>query len=193
MTQTDYASGILPTFSFSQADLDANRQGELSEDQFYVVESVYRARQRGARQTTLLFAIWIPLLIIIGFVVEYTQSGKTLGEFLPGALPIVIGAGVGLGLLIAVVSGISARNARDARDKRISVAEGVAAVIVKPANTRYSSYLRYELVLRKGVLNKQLFRFANPQSIAHFEQGTRYRVYYIKYYPFPLMLSAEVI
>lgn len=53
-----------------------------------IIEAVYQIWQRGARQTYLFFAIWMPLLIIVGFVIEYNQSGKSLGEFLPGALPI---------------------------------------------------------------------------------------------------------
>ena len=183
----------MPTFSYTDADVEANRQGYLTQDQFEIVEMVYQARERGARQTYKLFAIWIPLLIIVGIVIEYTRSGKSLGEFLPNALPIVIVVGGGMGLLVLASAVFSSINARDARDKRISVAEGVAQVIEKSANSRYTRSMRYELVLSRGAFKKQLFRFANHESIAHFEQGTSYRVYYIKYYPFPLMLSAEVI
>jgi hypothetical protein len=66
------------------------------------------------------------------------------------------------------------------------VAEGEAQVLEKEARNRGSSYMRYELRL-----NNRLFRFANHASIAHFEDGQNYRVYYIKYYPFPLMLSRK--
>jgi hypothetical protein len=141
-----------------------------------------------ARQTFKLFAIWIPLLMVVGFIIEYNQSGKSLGEFLPRALPIVVLVGVGIGVLVLISWAFTVMNARDARDKRISVVEGTAQVIEKEAKTRGSSYMRYELRL-----GNRLFRFANHTSIAHFEDGQSYRVYYIKYYPFPLMLSAEVI
>ena len=102
MTQTDTTSSYLPNVAYSEADLEANRQGMLTEDQGYVVETVYQARQRMARQTYKLFAIWIPLLLIVGFVIEYNQSGKSLGEFLPGALPIVVLVGAGMGVLVLI-------------------------------------------------------------------------------------------
>lgn len=188
MTRTDYTSSYLPNFAYTEADVEANRQGLLTPDQEMIIEAVYQTRQRGARQTYLFFAIWMPLLIIVGFVIEYNQSGKSLGEFLPGALPIVALAGAGMGVLVLISAAFGAINSRDARDKRISVAEGKAHVLEKEARGRGSSYMRYELRL-----GNRLFRFANHASIAHFEDGKIYRVYYIKYYPFPLMLSAEEI
>ena len=188
MTQTDYTSAYLPNVAYSETDLEANRQGLLTPDQFQIVEAVYQARQRMARQTYKLFAIWIPLLLIVGIIIEYNQSGKSLGEFLPGALPMVVIIGGVLGILVVIAWLFSTINARDARDKRISVAAGEAHVLEKVAHNRGSSYMRYELTL-----NGRLFRFANHASIAHFEDGKRYRLYYIKYYPFPLMLSAEIV
>ena len=174
--------------AYSEADLEANRQGLLTQDQFQIVEAVYQARQRGARQTYKLFAIWIPLLLIIGMVIEYNQSGKSLGEFLPNALPMTLMIGIFLGILVFAAWLFGVINARDARDKRISVAEGEAQVVEKEAHTRGLNTMRYELRL-----NNRLFRFANHASIAHFEDGKSYRVYYIKFYPFPLMLSAEEV
>lgn len=188
MTYTDYTSSYLPNVDYTEADVEANRNGILTQDQFMIVESVYQARQQMARQTYRLFAIWIPLLMIVGFVIEYNQSGKSLGAFLPSALPIVVLVGVGMGILVLISWAFTMMNARDARDKRISVAEGEAHVIEKAAHSRGTSYMRYELRL-----GNRLFRFANHASIAHFEDGKAYRVYYIKYYPFPLMLSAETI
>ncbi len=186
MTQTDYTSSYLPNFAYTQSDVEANRNGILTPDQEMIVEVVYQARRQMARQTYRLFAIWIPLLMIVGFIIEYNQSGKSLGDFLPGALPIVVSVGAGMGVLVLISWAFGAINARDARDKRISMAQGEAHVIEKEARNRGSSYMRYELKL-----GNRLFRFANHASIAHFVDGQSYRVYYIKYYPFPLMLSAE--
>ena len=186
MTHTDYTSSYLPNVAYSEADLEANRQGMLTPDQEYVVEAVYQARQQMARQTYKLFAMWIPLLLIIGMVIEYRQTDKSLSEFLPNALPIMLIVGGFLALLVFMAWLFGTIAARDARGKRISMAEGVAHILEKDARSRGSSYVRYELRL-----NGRLFRFANHASIAHFEDAKTYRVYYIKYYPFPLMLSAE--
>lgn len=191
--QTDYTSSYLPNFAYTQADVEANRQGLLTPDQIYLVEAVYQARQRGARQTYLMFAIWIPVLIIIGIIIEYNQSGKSVTDFLPSTLPIVVAVSGGLALIMLLSWIFTTINARDARNKRISVAEGEAKVIEQEARVKGSHYMRYELILRQGAMRKQLFRFANHASIAHFEDGKTYRVYYIKYYPFPLMLSAEEV
>src|SRR5689334_12057069 len=136
MTQADYTSSYLPNFAYTEADVEANRQGMLTQDQFYVVESVYQARQSMARQTYKLFAIWIPLLMIVGFVIEYRQSGESFGDFLPGALPIILAVGVGIAVLILISAAFTAINARDARDKRVSMAEGEAHVIEKEAHSR---------------------------------------------------------
>src|SRR4051812_17341951 len=102
MTRTDYTSSYLPNVAYSEADLEANRQGLLTPDQEIIVESVYQTRQRMALQTYRLFAIWIPLLMIVGFIIEYNQSGKSLGDFLPGALPIVVLVGAGMGILVLI-------------------------------------------------------------------------------------------
>src|SRR4051812_7189661 len=98
MTRTDYTSSYLPNVAYSEADLEANRQGMLTEDQFQIVEAVYQTRERMARQTYKLFAIWLPLLLIVGMVIEYKQSNKSVGEFLVDALPIVVVVGVVLAL-----------------------------------------------------------------------------------------------
>ena len=193
MTQTDYTSAYLPNFAYTEADLEANRNGMLTQDQFFVVESVYRTRQQSARQLYRFFGLWIPFLLVIGGVIEYVQSQKDLGTFIASGVPVLLMIAVPLSIMMLGSWGIAVINGRDARDKRISVAEGEAQVIEKEAHIRAAHYMRYELVLRKGALNKQLFRFANHASIAHFEDGKTYRVYYIKYYPFPLMLSAELV
>ncbi len=189
MTHTDYTSEYLPDFAYTEADVQANRQGLLTAEQAQIIEAVYQARQRGVRLTFRLFAIWIPVLLVVGMVIEYNNSGKSLDGFLPDALPIMLLVGGGLTFILFLAWGYSYLNARDARDKRVSMAQGVAKVLEQEAQYRNRSpYMRYELRL-----NGRLFRFANHASIAHFEEGKTYRVYYIKYNPFPLMLSAELV
>jgi hypothetical protein len=65
----------------------------LTPDQFQIVEAVYQARQRMARQTYKLFAIWIPLLLIVGMVIEYNQSGKVSVSFCRSAADCGAGGG----------------------------------------------------------------------------------------------------
>ncbi len=157
-----------------------------------MVEAAYAAREVGARQTSRAFVIWIPLLMLVGLVVEHGRQGKSLAEFLPSVLPMIAVIAGFLAVLVGIAWGFSQWNSRDARNKRISTAEGVAQVVVKPDNTRYARYMRYQVKLRRGLF-RTTFRFANAESIANFAAGERYRVYYIKYYPFPLVLSAEII
>src|SRR5258706_6995995 len=102
MTHTDYTSSYLPNMAYSEADLEANRQGLLTKDQFQIVEVVYQTRQRMARQTYKLFAIWIPLLLIVGMILEYKQSDKSLSAFLRDALPIVVVVGAFLVGLVVI-------------------------------------------------------------------------------------------
>src|SRR3954471_24339099 len=114
MARTDYTSSYLPNVAYSEADLEANRQGILTQDQFQIVEAVYQTRERSARQSIKLFAIWIPLLLIVGTVIEYNKFGKTIGEFLPITLPIIVMVGAGIGILMLISYVFGAINARDA-------------------------------------------------------------------------------
>lgn len=190
MTYTEYNSVYIPRFAFTQADLQANRNGQLSPNQRLAVEAAYAAREVGARQTYRAFATWIPLLMLVGLLVEHARQGKSLAEFLPTMFPMIAVIAIFLVVLVSISWVISKWISQDARNQRISAVEGVARLVVKSENIRYGRYTRYHVTLRRGLL-RTTFRFADPASIAHFTEGERYRVYYIKYYPFPLVLSAE--
>lgn len=185
--QTDYDSPFLPALRFDERDVQANRQGLLTPEQTQRVEMIYTARQRGARQMFWGLALSIALLIVISGVMALAESGEAFAGIVPG---LILTAGM-MAVVVSGVSVFSAVSARDARDKRISTVEGVVKLAERPFNTRYTRSMRYEVRLRKGMFGRHRFRFANRDALRYFEAGETYRLYYIKYYPFPIVLSAE--
>lgn len=186
---TSYISPFMPDLAFADDDVKANHQGMLTARQEEMVANSLRWRENQANKTFRFFMWWIPGLLLVGVIIEALQSPKNLGNSLPIVLEVAL-------FLIIAMLGLFLFNrfiSRDARLRRISTAEGIANTSQTAASSRGSSYMRYELALNKGAGKKKVFRFGNASSLARFESGKTYRVYYIKYYPFPLILSAEII
>ena len=178
---------------FDATDLQANREGRLTPRQRERVESIHASRQRGARWTLIAFLIFIPALLGVGLLNEYRQSnGVDISTFVQTQLPIL---GIMAGLF-AVMLGISAFSqilvSGSARRQRITTAEGQAHIVNLEGNWK-RRYARYELHLRRSALNRTVIRFTTPHSLRYFQEGRRYRLYYIPYYPLPIVLSAEEI
>ena len=79
----------------------------------------------------------------------------------------------------------------DAKTRHISTIEGTAYPLVAEASFRGTRYMRYELRIKKGRLTRKLFRFSSERSPRQFTEGRTYRIYYINFYPFDIILSAE--
>lgn len=180
-------------FEFDTEDLRANREGRLTPYQQQRVDAIHQTRQQGARRTVIAFLIFIPILLGVGLLNEYLEAEEAnFIDFLEVQLPII---GMMSGIF-AVILGISAASqyvvSRAARQHRIIQAEGRAHLINLQSNW-HRRYPRYELHLRRSGLNHSIFRFTNARPLRYFREGERYRVYYIPYYPLPMLLSAEVI
>ncbi len=190
---TSYTSLYVPDFTFTPNDLAANRLGNLTPEQEQLIASIVQTRQRDSRRTAIWVLIFFGVLMVIGLIVEFNNQNENLAAFFQkqGILFLFITL---LFLFILAVSFIySWWIGRDARARRIRVAEGTAHVLMKVASARPTTrYMRYELRIKRGMIGK-LFRFGNARSIEFFEQGASYRVYYIDYYPFQIVLSAEKI
>lgn len=190
---TSYTSLYIPDFTFTQKDVAANRQGNLTLEQEQLVASIVQTRQRDARRTAIWMLVFYGVLMVIGLIIEFNNQSENLAAFFQkqGILFLFI---TFLFLFILAVSFIySWWIGRDARARRIRIAEGTAHVLMKVAVARRTThYMRYELRIGQSMLGK-LFRFGNARSLEFFEHGKTYRVYYINYYPFPIVLSAEKI
>ncbi len=178
-------------FDFKQEDVFANQQGVLSAHQENFVESIYQSRQRGGRQTILAFMVFLPALVIIGIIIEFRNQQDTFSNFLKdtGWVWLMMIGMFSLMLMISAASSVVV--SRHARNRRISTTEGTASVYVGETYYRGGKYPRYELTLKKGMFRSRIFRFTSESAVRRFEAGKHYRVYYIKFYPLPIFLSAE--
>lgn len=178
-------------FDFKQEDVFANQQGVLSARQETFVDTIYQARQRGARQTLLAFMVFLPALVIFGVIIEYRNQQDTLINFLndTGWIWVMMIGLFSLMLMISAASSVYV--SRNARNRRISIAEGTASVYVGEMQRYGRNYPRYELTLKRGMFRSRIFRFTSESVVRRFEAGKHYRVYYIKFYPLPIILSAE--
>jgi hypothetical protein len=180
-----YASAYVPSVEFTAEDLAANRQGLLSDAQRRFLDAVRAERDRGAWRTLRWGAVWCLGLLAVGAAIEARRGGWS-----GLAVPLAI-AGGGMAVLLAVSWAAGRVLDRDLRRQRLSVADGVADVLVKESWDRsIGRFLRYEVRLRGG-RGRQVFRLPDQRSIEHFTDGRACRVYYVESRPIPVVLSVE--
>jgi hypothetical protein len=177
-------------YHFSKDDIYANRSGKLTPEQEDLVASIYQSRQRGANQTIIALIVFFFVLMVLGFGVEFNQWDGTVSEFVAKQSPIflmVIGGFTGILTFSIIVNYVLGH---DMRRRHIQIAEGAASIVVKQEYSK-GTYTRYELTLKKGLFRSQLFRFSSETALRQFQAGKHYRLYYMQYRPFPIVLSAE--
>lgn len=177
----------LYTLGFTPEDLAANRTGSLSERQRGEVAYYQRIYVRNGRFVMLIMWVGFALLIVGSQVLPLLSGSKTIDSFnaeLPyvGLALLILSALVGFALLWSVFSG------RDLMNRTISSAEGQAQVRVRPIAMRYRTYLRCEVKI-----GGRTFLLADQNQFDAFVDGVSYRVYYIRYRPLHVILSAEVL
>jgi hypothetical protein len=189
--KADYTSPYFPNVEFTQEDIEANHQGRLTPRQEQIISTAYQTRQRDTFRTAKWFVASFVALLAVGVIIEYSAQPASLDVFIARQGPIFLFVAVML-LGILGVSLILGRGLNtDLRNRRVRVAEGTADVLTKQAYSKGMAYMRYELRLKRGRSTVKLFRLGNPSSLANFEVGQSYRVYYIEYYQLPIILSAE--
>jgi hypothetical protein len=180
-------------FHFTKQDAYANRFGKLTPQQEAVVMSIYQSRQRGAKQTVIPFIVFFFVLIILGVGVEFNQWEGTVSAFVQTTSPILLLVIVCFSAMLLVAGITTVLFSWDVRQRRISTVEGKASIYVGQAQSRGSVYMRYELTLKQGFFRSGFFRFNSETGVRQFEDGKQYRLYYIKFYPLPIVLSAEEV
>lgn len=191
--KANYTSPYFPNVEFTQEDIEANRQGRLSSRQEQRVSDIYQARQRDTFRTAKWFIVFFVILLVVGAVIEYSKQPASLNVFIARQGPIFLLVAVALFGILGVSLFLGQGLNTDLRNRRLRAVEGIADVLIKQAYSRGTAYMRYELRLKRGGSTVKLFRLANPSSLAHFEAGQNYRVYYIAYYQMPIVLSAEKV
>lgn len=167
---------------YDKDEIALNQQGLFSERQQKRIAQTMRFRRMGwqcaafAFAATALFLFAMPLL---------SEDMPITRDFWLG-LAVVIG-------VITLAFGASRVHeyfrSADLRHMKMSVVEGEATSLTRQIHMKGGSKLpRYELMI--GDVN---FYVPDAKTLAFFEAGVRYRVYYIKYPPPQILLSAEVV
>jgi hypothetical protein len=168
---------LASAFGFTEDDLAANRQGYLTPNQKKVIAETRRARGCGARLACIIMAVSFGF-----FVVAFILSGGLETPLSSDALlAYAVAASAFIGIFLAAMVYGRIRS-RDLRTGKISVAEG-------PAHRRTKEYKFGAAFYVK--IGRHRFQFAYPEQFNAFEEGTRYRVYYVKNPPIDTVLSVE--
>jgi hypothetical protein len=173
----------MEALDFSQADLQANREGYLTERQQRLLGSVRRARGCGSRAAfiaILVSALSVGFAPLLFGGSESAGGEQTIRQVLPYTLAVAVVAV--LIMLAALLFGYA--RSRDIRDGRMSIAEGHAHL-----TTRY--LMRLRLTAYYVQIGGVRFQLGEDESAA-FTEGEFYRVYYVKDPPAHVLLSAEV-
>lgn len=176
--------------NFTDADLKANRAGYLTEKQRENVQSMIAMNYRNARYTVLFFAVFVPILMVVGLFIELDKTTEALSEFLPKYAVVAL-VPIGFTLVVSMIGLIDSRQrSRNAREEIISTVEGPVRLVIAPKSFS-NRYAAYNLEVRQGRFKKMVFRFSNDRFARYFVDGEEYRVYYIRYAPLHLVLSVE--
>lgn len=177
----------LQRLGFTPEDLAANRNGRLTERQQQDV--AYRQRVYVRNGRIMLLVMWVGfVLLIAGSQVVALLSGSTTMERLTADLPylglavLILSSLIGFGFLWSVFSG------RDLMNGKISSVEGQARVRMRRLPGRYRNYPRCEVKI-----GGRTFLLVDQNLFDAFVDGVRYRVFYIRYRPLHVILSAEVL
>jgi|GEM_PF-1337140 len=178
------------TLDFTLPDLDANRQGVLSDFQRQRLDQDVRIMKKQGRQAIWFYGAFFIFAIVGGGVVEYNDAGQDLTRLLsPSNLMGFAIAGVGLSCMVIVTIVSGWWSARSLTHASIRTVEGTAH-LVNEVRGKHGMTRAYNVELRRGRFSKFTFRFQNAASMRYFEEGVPYRVYYLPYV-LPQALSAE--
>lgn len=176
------------TLHFSPDDLDANRQGCLSEAQQTRLNQDVAMLRRQGRWTVMGFLVMFVVLFGVGGLNEYRNAGENLSKLLTP--PTLMGFGImgGMFVLVTTISlGVNAWTINRFASGRIHTVEGRAKL--KTVTGRYGSK---GYTVKIGGFGGVTFTFMSEQSQRYFREGRSYRVYYLPYMV-PQALSTEEI
>ena len=172
-----FYSRLQRVLDFSTDDLLANQQGSLTEHQRAIARAKYRQFVRNGLLGLLAFWLVFVVIVILSVSAKGTQPQDKQ------ALVYVL---LAITVIFSLICLISVRQGRDLRAGRVASVEGQAKTQFVRYRTRYSSSTGYEVLI-----GRQKFRLNSEADLAAFENGARYRVYYIPYPPLHVPLSAE--
>lgn len=180
----------MSSLEFTQDDLDANRQGALSDLQKQrIANDVDMLRQQG-RRIVWIFVIFFAALAIASAIYLYFNQGRDIYQLIaPEIRTLLAGLAGVMVLLFILVVFLQMWSARRLARASVSSITGKAHLITE-IPTKKGMLRVYDVQIRRNFFFKKMFRFQSDRSLRHFQEGVRYRVYYLRY-SIPLVLSVE--
>lgn len=173
--------------NFTPEDVEANRQGQVTENQQAKLTALARQQRQNVGWGIVAFA----LLISGGIGFEFLRTGGTLERFARGQSPLLVwGLGFFFAVLVlmTIITMIASRALKRPVVRRV---EGKAKIDSSTAKQGRGAVYSVHMVK----VGKTTFRFLDAQSISYFRDGAAYRVYLIKapMQPSPIPLSVEKV
>lgn len=175
---------------FTKDDATTNRYGRLTEAQAQLVDQWVQSWRERTVQSVVTFVALFWVVVVLGVGVEFNRWDGTFADFIAQVSPYIGFALVCVMIVLMLGLIWTFFMTQHIRKRRISSAEGKASTQRKTSSQHIP---HYELTLKQGRLRRAVFQFSNELSLQYFENGKIYRLYYIKHYPLPLVLSAEEI
>lgn len=181
------------TLRFTDVDLEANRQGYLSDAQRKRIDADVDMMRRQGRYLVWFFGALIVFLVVVGGVMEFNNADRDMSKFLsPSNLQ-------GFAIMVVMFTGIMSLamlsnwwTLRRYSQANIRTVEGRVEVVKGETSVRGMRVPVYNVKIRRGLFSFFVFRFQDSASLKHFKHDKHYRVYYIPY-AIPQALSAEEI
>lgn len=179
-------TNLATIFNFTPDDLRANRAGTLTPRQEELLENFLSGRQKSILRMFIVYLVGFSLLIFISLLAPVALGNRELDSLIAKDLPIFV-------LVITTLCGIITFDwildrwlMRDVTNKKMRKAEGIASVKSRVIPGGAEPYTDYYLFL-----GQTRFHFSYPGQAQAFEDGQHYRIYYVKNYPVPFILSVE--
>lgn len=170
---------LADAFGFTEDDLAANRQGYLTPVQKKVIAGTRRARGCGARAAYIAIGASVVFLVVAFVLAGGLDLPRSSGALTAYTVTLAVFIGV---FLAAMVYGQV--RTRDVRAGKISMVEGEARQRTKKYRLGTAHYVK---------ISRTRFRLPYPEQFDAFEEGGRYRVYFVKNASVHVILSVEML
>lgn len=176
MSPGDRNQRLSQAFQFTSADLSLNKQGKIAESQKANVDKYRRGRVISLVAFAVMGGLFLLGLLGVGVSTLFNSGDNTIRFAIMGALGVAL-----------LLMGGSALNfytrSRELISGKISQVEGPAEAM-KYTGDEYGTAYHVKI-------GKKKFPLKSEEEHDAFEEGENYRMYYVKAYPFDVILSIE--
>jgi len=180
MSIGDRNKKLSQVFHFTSADLNLNKQGKIAESQKANVDKYRKGRVISLVAFGVMGGLFLLGLLAVGISTLFNPGDNTIRYAIMGALAVALLAMGGGAANFYIRS-------RDLISGSIGQAEGTAKRTSREARDEDGSYGIVYFVK----LGSKQFRFISEEQHNAFEESENYRLYYVKAYPFDVILAIE--